>query len=67
MPVMFLTASIVSSSIKRKIKQACPQSNNSYVVSTSQIIDPAGKTVTFPGRPVDLALNTTETILAVKT
>ena len=43
-----------------------PQGNNAYVVSTSQIIDPAGKTITFPGRPVDLSLNTEETILAVK-
>lgn len=43
-----------------------PQSNFSYVVSTSQIIDPAGVTVIFPGRPVDQALNSEETILAVK-
>jgi YVTN family beta-propeller protein len=43
-----------------------PQGNNAYVVSTSQIIDPAGKTIAFPGRPVDLALNVEETILAVK-
>lgn len=42
------------------------QKNTSYVVPTSQIIDPAGMTVTFPGRPVDLALNPDETILAVK-
>lgn len=39
---------------------------DSYVVPTSQIIDPAGTTITFPGRPVDLALNADETILAVK-
>jgi YVTN family beta-propeller protein len=43
-----------------------PQNNGSYVVSTSQVIDPAGKTVVFPGRAVDLALNPKETILAVK-
>lgn len=43
-----------------------PQGNGSYVVTTSQIIDPAGKTLTFPGRPVDLALNPEGTILAVK-
>jgi YVTN family beta-propeller protein len=43
-----------------------PRKDNSYVVSTSQIIDPAGKTVAFPGRPVDLALNFEETIMAVK-
>jgi len=42
------------------------QNDNTYVVSTSQKIDPAGKTITFPGRAYDLALNTDETILAVK-
>lgn len=42
------------------------QNDETYIVSTSQIIDPAGETITFPGRPVDLALNPEETILAVK-
>ena len=42
------------------------QKDESYIVPTSQIIDPAGTTVTFPGRPVDIALNPDETILAVK-
>src|SRR6476646_569046 len=42
------------------------QKDGSYIVPTSQVIDPAGTTVTFSGRPVDLALNPTETILAVK-
>ncbi|MGI8584308.1 MAG: beta-propeller fold lactonase family protein, partial [Chitinophagaceae bacterium] len=42
------------------------QEDESYIVSTSQIIDPAGTTITFPGRPVDIALNPEETILAVK-
>ena len=42
------------------------QRDGSYIVPTSQIIDPAGTTITFAGRPVDLALNTGETILAVK-
>ena len=42
------------------------QRDGSYIVPTSQIIDPAGATITFPGRPVDLALNPEETILAVK-
>ena len=42
------------------------QKNGSYLVPTSQIIDPAGATITFPGRPIDLALNPDETILAVK-
>ena len=43
-----------------------PQSDESYVVATSQVIDPAGETVVFPGRPVDQALNPDETVLAVK-
>lgn len=43
-----------------------PGEDDSYLVSTSQIIDPAGVSVVFPGRPVDLALNAAGTILAVK-
>jgi YVTN family beta-propeller protein len=42
------------------------QKDGSYVVPTSQVIDPAGTTITFSGRPVDIALNPGETILAVK-
>ncbi|HEX7905469.1 MAG TPA: bifunctional YncE family protein/alkaline phosphatase family protein [Chitinophagaceae bacterium] len=42
------------------------QKDGSYIVPTSQIIDPAGTTITFPGRPVDLSLSPDETILAVK-
>ncbi|MEJ7736663.1 MAG: bifunctional YncE family protein/alkaline phosphatase family protein [Chitinophagaceae bacterium] len=42
------------------------QQDESYIVPTSQVINPAGTTVLFPGRPVDLALNADETILAVK-
>jgi YVTN family beta-propeller protein len=43
-----------------------PQGDNSYVVSTSQIIEPAGVTISFPGRAVDQAISPDETILAVK-
>src|SRR3954470_5139217 len=42
------------------------QKDNSYVVPTAQVIDAAGKTVTFLGRPVDLALSPDEKLLAVK-
>jgi YVTN family beta-propeller protein len=42
------------------------QDDGSYVVPTSQIIDPAGNTISFSGRPMDLALNPDETVLAVK-
>ena len=43
-----------------------PQPDSTYFVATSQIIKPVGTTVTFPGRPVDLAYNTEGTIIAVK-
>lgn len=42
------------------------QADGSYIVPTSQMIDPAGTTITFPGRPMDIALNPVEIILAVK-
>ena len=42
------------------------QKDDTYIVPTSQIIDLAGTTITFPGRPMDIALNPDETILAVK-
>jgi len=42
------------------------QSDGTYVVPTSQVIDPAGTNVTFPGRPMDLALSPDESLLAVK-
>jgi len=43
-----------------------PQDDGTYIVATSQRIDPAGENITFPGRPVDLALCPDESILAVK-
>ena len=43
-----------------------PQDDGTYIVATSQRIDPAGENITFPGRPVDLALNQDESILAIK-
>lgn len=43
-----------------------PQDDGSYIVATTQRIDPAGENTIFLGRPVDLALNPDETILAVK-
>jgi YVTN family beta-propeller protein len=42
------------------------QEDSTRIVATSQIIDPAGETISFPGRPVDLALNNSGNILAVK-
>ncbi|MCB0628603.1 MAG: alkaline phosphatase family protein [Saprospiraceae bacterium] len=43
-----------------------PQDDGTYVVATTQRIDPAGITIQFPGRPTDLALNPEQTLLAVK-
>ncbi len=43
-----------------------PQEDGTYVVATTQRIDPAGTTIQFPGRPTDLALNPEQTLLAVK-
>ncbi len=43
-----------------------PQDDGTFIVATTQRIDPAGLNITFPGRPVDLTLNESETILAVK-
>jgi YVTN family beta-propeller protein len=75
---VFLTGCLVSNSLyaqknKKAVKDKFEkksivgeQRNGAYVVPTSQIIDPVGVTITFPGRPVDLALNPDETILAVK-
>lgn len=43
-----------------------PQGDGTYVVPTTQIVDPAGETVLFPGRPVGLALHPDGAMLAVK-
>ena len=43
-----------------------PNGDGTYVVPTTQLISPAGTTIEFPGRPVDVALSPDETLLAVK-
>ena len=43
-----------------------PLGDNSFVVSTSQIIEPAGVTISFPGRAVDQAISPDETITGSK-
>ncbi len=40
--------------------------DGSYVVATQQIIDPAGESILFPGRPVDLAVSPDQSLLVVK-
>lgn len=40
--------------------------DGTFYVPTEQMLDPAGLQVTFPGRPVDLALSPDEKTLAVK-
>ncbi len=43
-----------------------PQDDGTYVVGTQQLIEPAGETVLFPGRPVDMALHPDGKTLAIK-
>jgi YVTN family beta-propeller protein len=43
-----------------------PQGDGTYVVATTQILSPAGKQVSFPGRPADLDLSPDGRLLAVK-
>ncbi len=43
-----------------------PQADGRVVVPTNQVLKPAGKQVTFPGRPVDLALTDDGRTLVVK-
>ncbi len=43
-----------------------PQDDGTYVVGTAQLVDPAGETLLFPGRPVDLAVSPDGSLLAVK-
>ncbi|MDP4290073.1 MAG: bifunctional YncE family protein/alkaline phosphatase family protein [Bacteroidota bacterium] len=65
----FTTAQKIPGNLKSRFEKQSlvgKQHDESYIVPTSQIIDPAGTTITFPGRPMDLALNPAETILAVK-
>ena len=43
-----------------------PQDDGTFVVATTQRIDPAGTTIQFPGRPTDLAISPDQKLLAVK-
>ena len=43
-----------------------PQDDGTFVVATTQRIDPAGSTIQFPGRPTDLAIHPDQELLAVK-
>lgn len=43
-----------------------PQDDGTYVVPTTQRIDPAGEQVLFPGRPVGLAVSPDGSLIAVK-
>lgn len=43
-----------------------PNGDGTYVVPTTQIIDPAGETVLFPGRPLGIVKHPTEPLFAVK-
>lgn len=43
-----------------------PQGDGTYLVATTQTVNPAGDSITFPGRPTGLALNPDESQVAVK-
>lgn len=43
-----------------------PNGDGTYVVPTTQIIDPAGETVLFPGRPLGIEKHPSAPLLAVK-
>lgn len=43
-----------------------PQGDGTYVVATTQIVSPAGESVSFRGRPTDLALHPDGNLLAIK-
>ena len=44
-----------------------PQGDGTYVVPTSHVIDPAGQSIEFPGRPTDIKLSPDESLLVLKT
>ncbi|MBL7645776.1 MAG: bifunctional YncE family protein/alkaline phosphatase family protein [Candidatus Hydrogenedentes bacterium] len=43
-----------------------PNGDGTYVVPTTQLIDPAGETILFPGRPVNIVRHPAAPVLAVK-
>src|SRR5262245_44860485 len=53
---LFLTLPLVAASDERDRLKVGVQPDGLIVVPTNQILQPAGKQVTFPGRPVDLLL-----------
>jgi YVTN family beta-propeller protein len=75
--LVFLTSTSIGQTINREKgwekneshlenSKVGPLSDSSYLVATTQVIDPVGETITFPGRPVDLSLNRSEKTLAIK-
>lgn len=43
-----------------------PQGDGTFVVPTTQVLNPAGTTVEFPGRPVGIAVHPEDRLLAIK-
>lgn len=43
-----------------------PQGDGTYVVPTTQVLNPAGTTIEFPGRPLGLAVHPDQRLLAIK-
>ena len=43
-----------------------PQGDGTYVVPTTQVLNPAGTTLEFPGRPLGIAVHPDQRLLAIK-
>jgi YVTN family beta-propeller protein len=63
---LLLAAPLLAGSSRPAGVSVGPDGHGGYVVSTLQTVHPAGDVITFPGRPVDLALDTTHHRLYVK-
>src|SRR5215218_4823207 len=56
LPLILLVALPLGAADERDRLKVGPQPDGRIVVPTNQILQPAGRQVTFPGRPVDLLL-----------
>src|SRR5271165_724087 len=59
-----LSATFVSAQVQHEY-QVGPQTNGSFVVPTNQIVTPAGKQISFSGRPLAVAVNPNQNTAAV--
>ena len=61
----FLLISCHQKKEENKVIRVGPQPDGSILVPTNQLLRPAGYQLTFPGRPVDMALSADGSLLAV--